>query len=258
MAGFRARLTPVVGCLLAINVGVFIVILVLHLFYRFEQFAQWFALVPPLAVRGAVWQFVTYMFLHDPRVLLHLLFNMYVLFAFGPHVETVMQPRRFLSLYLFSGLMAGVAHTALAYNHPVLGASGAILGVMAAFAYYYPNVRVLLFFIIPIRARNLVWVLAGVDLFIAYSGGSRIAAFAHLGGLFTGMLFVRYDWLVYRKVAEQRSRWYYRRERSREDARMRVDELLEKIHRHPDGIKGLTFRERFFLKRFSSRYRKSK
>ena len=258
MARFRARLSPVVGCLLAINVGIFIVILVLDRFYRFEAFAQWFALVPALAVRGRVWQLVTYMFLHDPGGLTHILFNMYILFSFGPHVESVMQPRRFLSLYLFSGLMAGVAHTALAYSHPVLGASGAILGVMAAFAFYYPNARVLLLFIIPVRARNLVWVAAGIDLFIAYSGGSRIAAFAHLGGLFTGVLFVRYDWLVYRKVAEHQSRWHNNRERSREDARMRVDELLEKIHRHPDGINGLTFRERFFLKRFSSRYKKSK
>ena len=255
MAGFRARLTPVVGCLLAINVGVFIMMLVLDLFGRLGPFGDWFALDPPRAVGGAVWQFVTYMFLHDPRGLTHILFNMYVLFAFGPHVETAMHPRRFLSLFLFSGLMAGVAHTALAYSHPVLGASGAILGVMAAFAYYYPNARVLLLFIIPIRARYLVLVCAGVDLLIAYNGKSRIAPFAHLGGLFTGMLFVRYDWLVYRKVAEHQSRRRYRRERSREDARMRVDELLEKIHRHPDGINGLTFRERFFLKRFSSRYK---
>ena len=151
--------------------------------------------------------------------------------------------------------MAGVAHTVLAYNHPVLGASGAILGVMAAFAFYYPDARVLLFLILPVRARHLVWVLAGVDLFIAYSGGSQIAAFAHLGGLFAGMLFVRYNWLAYRKVAERQSRRSYRRERRQEEARMRVDELLEKIHRHPDGINGLTFRERFFLKRFSSRYK---
>ncbi len=134
MARFRARLSPVVGCLLAINVGVFIVILVLDRFYLFEPFAHWFALYPPMAVRGAIWQLVTYMFLHDSGGLTHILFNMYVLFAFGPHVETAMQSRRFLSLYLFSGLMAGLAHTALAYNHPVVGASGAILGVMAAFA----------------------------------------------------------------------------------------------------------------------------
>jgi len=256
---FRSRVSPAVGILMAITIAVFLVQIVLDAFTRSElvAFEDWLALTPAQAIaRGRIWQFASYVFLHSARTPFHIFFNMLILFFMGPHVESVTGARRFVALYLTSGVGAGIAHSALAYSHPVLGASGAVLGITAAFAFFFPDARMLLFFIVPIKARHLVWVIAGIDLFVALGGGgpSDVAAFAHLGGLLTGYMFVRYEWGLRTFIATQQDRWRERREREGEDIRERVDDLLDKVHR--EGLQSLTRREKAFLKRASKHFRK--
>jgi len=144
------------------------------------------------------YQLVTHMFAHasyDARggiVIFHILFNMYALWMFGSMLEKVWGPKRFLIFYLACGLGAGVAQLFLS-DYPAVGASGAIMGLMAAFAYLFPNTQ---FYIIPlpfpIKAKYLVAVYAAIDLFGGVHPGKadNVAHFAHLGGMVVGFILV--------------------------------------------------------------------
>jgi len=162
------------------------------------------------------WQFLTYMFMHDPQSPFHILFNMLALWMFGSTLENLWGPKRFLIFYLLCGLFAGFVQVlAMAYdmsnythlyntgqitaddltfvaNVPVLGASGAVMGIFAAFAYSFPNSQLFIFPIpFPIKAK---WALIGFvayDLFGGlYSNAGGIAHFAHIGGAVLGIILV--------------------------------------------------------------------
>jgi membrane associated rhomboid family serine protease len=149
-------------------------------------------------------QIVTHMFMHADMG--HLLFNMLTLFFLGQWVERLWGGRKFLFYYIFCGLGAAATHLAFMYyeinflgnvnamNIPVLGASGAVYGVLIAFAILFPNQRLMLLFPpIPIKAKYLAIGLICIDLFFGVSGmGSNIAHFAHLGGALFGFLLIRY------------------------------------------------------------------
>ena len=150
------------------------------------------------------YQIVTHMFMHAD--LGHLAFNMLTLFFLGTWVERVWGTRRFVFFYLFSGLGAALTHLLFMYYEvnylgvtsaidiPVLGASGAVYGVLVAFAVLFPNHRLMLLFPpIPIKAKYLALGLIAIDLFSGLSNtGSNIAHFAHLGGALFGYLLIRY------------------------------------------------------------------
>ncbi|HOE97628.1 MAG TPA: rhomboid family intramembrane serine protease, partial [Candidatus Sumerlaeota bacterium] len=125
-----------------------------------------FALQPEVAIFDLhLWQFVTYMFMHGG--LFHLLFNMLALFFFGPAIENRLGTRRFWSFFLISGVVAAISHVALYYgfHRPtgmglpafgvpgLVGASGAIMFVLLAFAAYYPEQEVLLYLAIPVKMK---------------------------------------------------------------------------------------------------------
>jgi membrane associated rhomboid family serine protease len=127
----------------------------------------------------------------------HIFFNMFALFMFGKTLENVWGPKRFLNFYLLSGIGAAVVHLAVQYYMggyaPAVGASGAVMGVLVAFAYLFPNTELFILFIpFPIKAK---WAVIGyvlIDLFggIANVSGDNIAHFAHLGGALTGFILV--------------------------------------------------------------------
>ena len=154
-----------------------------------------FLLQPADAVQGgAVWQFVTYMFFHAGWS--HLFFNMLALFMFGIQLEQRMGSTEFLLYYFFSGICAGIA-TALLFeamglgNTYVLGASGAIFAVMLAFAAFFPDARIFVFGILPVRAPTLVVVYAGIEIFLQLlNPRSGVAHLAHLTGLAFGYLYL--------------------------------------------------------------------
>jgi membrane associated rhomboid family serine protease len=120
---------------------------------------------------------------------------MFALWMFGRILENVWGPKRFLLFYFICGIGAAAAHLLIQYLNggiaPVVGASGAIMGVFAAFAYLFPNTEMYFLFIpFPIKAKWMVIGLAAFDLFGGISGGDNIAHFAHLGGALTGFILV--------------------------------------------------------------------
>jgi membrane associated rhomboid family serine protease len=183
------RTTPVVFNLLIINVLVFL----LQMFINTPEFSvsQFVALYPYKSSFFAPYQLVTHMFAHAGWS--HIIFNMLGLWMFGTMLERIWGPKKFLIFYLACGLAAGIAHLFLT-DSAAVGASGAIMGLLAAFAYLFPNTELFMFpFPFPVKAKYAIAVMAAVDLFGGvYPTGSNIAHFAHLGGLLMGLILVIY------------------------------------------------------------------
>ena len=181
--------TPVVLNLIIINALVY---LVQSLFDGpDEKISRIIALFPYDTPFFKPYQLVTHMFAHGG--FFHLFFNMFVLWMFGTLLERVWGPKRFFIFYFVCGLAAGVAHLLLE-NSPAVGASGAIMGLFAAYAYLFPNTELIIFPIpVPVKAKYAVAIMAAFDLFGGvYPSGSNIAHFAHLGGLVMGFILVIY------------------------------------------------------------------
>jgi membrane associated rhomboid family serine protease len=184
--GFQ-RTTPVVLNLIIINALVFVLQLVMD--GPDEIISAKIALWPYNTPYFKPYQLVTHMFAHGGWG--HIIFNMFALWSFGSMLERSWGPKRFLIFYLACGLAAGVAQLFLS-NAPAVGASGAIMGLFAAFAYLFPNTELIIFPIpVPIKAKFAVAIMAAIDLFGGvYPAGSNIAHFAHLGGLLMGFILV--------------------------------------------------------------------
>ncbi|TVP77111.1 MAG: rhomboid family intramembrane serine protease [Gemmatimonadales bacterium] len=141
------------------------------------------------------WTPITYMFLHGG--FLHLLFNMIGLFFFGPRLEERLGARHFLGFYLVSGL-GGAAASFLTPTTFVIGASGAVFGILLGFARYFPEERIYIWAVLPVKARTVVIFLAAFSLAAGFMGtGGNVAHWAHLGGFVAG-------W-GYLKIMEHRS-----------------------------------------------------
>lgn len=217
-----ANLTPVVKNLLIINVIFYLAMWLLRNNVNMLQIFSAFYFDSPLF---KPWQVITYMFMHDPSDIMHIIGNMFALFIFGPALEGVMGSKRFFNFYFICGIgalfcnmavqaievhhIAGVytvssSNAAIGsldvyklrelYSEPILGASGAIFGILLAFAMIFPNVELmLLFFPIPIKAKYFVSLYV---LFELYSGvrqnpGDSVAHFAHLGGALFGFILIK-------------------------------------------------------------------
>lgn len=225
-------------------------------------------LVPSEAWR-APWTLVTYMFLHGG--LGHVFFNMLALFFFGPRLESRLGGNRFLGLYFTSGIVGALLSLVLAPNAAIIGASGAVFGVMFGFAWFWPRDRILIWGIIPIEARYLVLLMTAIALYSGFTpgAGGNIAHFAHLGGFLGGFAFLkvlerRSGMSRFRKRAQSGAarletigsameRWKtIRRDHLHEVNREELDRILDKIS--SEGIASLTQGEREFLDRFSTRH----
>lgn len=190
------RVTDVVKNLLIINVIVFFAVRYLLPIPGIERF---FILVYPGAERmmdGFVHKFepvqiITHMFMHaDER---HLLFNMLGLYFLGPWVESSLGPKRFLTMYLLSGFVASIAQMLISQG-AIVGASGAVYGVLAAFATMFPNMKLMLLFPpIPVKAKYMALGLIAIGLFSGFTGmQAGIGHFAHIGGAICGFIMVHY------------------------------------------------------------------
>jgi len=170
-----------------------IIIFIVQLVYL--PFTRLFALVPALALKGAFWQFITYMFLHGD--LLHLLINMMGLLIFGAVVERTLGEERFIMLYFLSGIGSALFHIMLTGVSDVslLGASGAVFGVLTAFAFLYPDIKLIVIPIpYPISAKYVVLGFVLFSLFMGFTNvfGDNIAYFGHVGGVITGLIVMLY------------------------------------------------------------------
>ena len=227
--------------------------------------------------KGYLWQLLTFQFLHAG--LSHLLFNLIGLWFFGRHVESVLGPRKFLSLYLLCGVAGGLFQCLLGvlvpavFGRSVLGASAGVLGVMAAFCLLEPESEILVMFVLPLKARFLLYAEIAIALFFTLvPSDPYIAHAAHLGGILFAIGFIRWmdrlpsfiRWPSVRLPRRTRELVKTRSESSSASSAWRqtksqatldtpsdefiskeVDPILDKISAH--GIHSLTPRERQIL-----------
>lgn len=170
------------------------------------------------------WQFISYMFMHDPSGIGHVFFNMFAVFMFGRILENVWGSKRFIIYYLITGIGAGIIQQ-LAWTYdfkelltnpsmqvntgmsvisqaefwnmlpPTVGASGAVFGILLAFGMLFPNARLMLLFPpIPMKAKwfVIIYGLLELTLGVANFSGDNIAHFAHLGGMLFGIILILY------------------------------------------------------------------
>ncbi len=217
-------------------------------------------LVPVLIVQQP-WTIVTYMFLHASFS--HIFFNMLALFFFGPRLELVLGGQKFLLLYFISGMTGGVLSFFFTPHAAILGASGAVYGVMMGFAYFWPTESIYIWGIFPIQARYLIVIMTLLSLFGGFGfGEGGVAHFAHLGGFAGGYVYLAID--RRRSIRARASleptistpsesdmkRWAtIQRDKLHEVNREELDRILEKLH--STGVGSLSQNERAFLDRFS-------
>jgi membrane associated rhomboid family serine protease len=162
-----------------------------------------FSLVPAQAMSGALWQFITYMFMHGG--FWHITINMFVLLIFGTVVERELGWRKFLALYFISGVGSALLYLGLTWVLtpayllpqvaliPMLGASGAVFGILTGYAFRFPRNWIIMFPGIPIPAALLVVLFAIIELFSGLFGlDPGTANFGHLGGILFGFLLMLY------------------------------------------------------------------
>ncbi len=233
-----------------------------------QTLAQWLvgvlgfeALWPTYAIQP--WRFITYIFLHGSPF--HLLFNMLWLFFLGRAVEESLGPRTFLVLFLGAGIGGAVLSVILGFLAPftvMIGASGAVYGIMVVFAMMYPRTPMMMLFLPPIEARYLVAGIIGIDLLLLGSADG-VARLAHLGGALTGFGLYKLQlqgtdlsgWVrtVERLWSEPPSRKKGKKRASMSDAtiieerddvdiRKEIDELLDKVAKN--GYDGLSKEEK--------------
>jgi len=203
--GFMSNIPPVTKNLIIINVLMFIATLINQDFMVGN-----FALFYPKSPFFRPWQIITHMFMHGG--FWHIFFNMYSLLIFGMVVERAIGSKKFLIFYFITGLGAVALHLGVEYlqaqaylasnyanytallGTPTLGASGAIYGVLIAFAMLYPNATLtLLFPPIPLKAKWWVLIFAAIELVTGVTGTvAGVAHFAHLGGMLFGFLLITY------------------------------------------------------------------
>lgn len=185
------RLTPVVRNLIIINSVIYFMQRLLPGLHVTEYLSLW-------NVRTEFfkpYQLFTYMFVHSPEGFTHIFFNMLTLVFIGPILETFWGPRKFLLFYIVCGVGAGIFSVGVdlflgTSAGIMLGASGAIYGVLMGFGMTFPNMEIMLLIPpIPIKAKYLVFVLGGLTFLLDRSGS--VAHFAHLGGVIFGFIMVR-------------------------------------------------------------------
>jgi membrane associated rhomboid family serine protease len=227
---FNFYITPGVQALLLANFGVWFFQILLRYFaghHAHDQLLLWFGLVPSAVVPGLrIWQPLTYLFLHDPDTIWHIVLNMFTLWMFGRELELVWGINRFLRYYFLTGVGAGIINVVVKtvpsfFGHgfsdvPTIGASGAIFGVLIACAILFPD-REVYFLPIPVklRMRTVVTVMVVLTFLGTFGlGDDRVSHLCHLGGLVVGYVYLRRDSFLYR-VRNEVSDWKYQRNRKR-------------------------------------------
>ena len=233
-----------------------------------REFIIWGGLFPQAVFHGQVWRIISYAFLHDPHGFFHIAFNMLGLWMFGKEIEFMWGSRKFFGFYFFSAIFAGLISLLSvlwgAANANIIGASGAIMALLVVYAYYFPERKLLFFFIFPMKVKTAVIVYAVISVMGTSSSFGGISHITHLGGIIAGFLWInigdRFD-LIVRKIGaffqnssnkSKKNDEYYNFEKPTY-TNMRaeeVDKILDKINR--SGIQSLTASERKILQEASA------
>jgi membrane associated rhomboid family serine protease len=254
--------TRVVTWLLILNGGIFVL---QGLFLN--KYLSILGLVPSSFLgKGYLWQIATYMFLHGQPgnafvSLIHILFNMLFLWMMGSELERHWGSREFLKYYFITGCGAGLVNVLVqpASGAITIGASGAIFGLIIAFALEFPNTEILLYFFIRIKAKYFAVLIGALELLALFLfPHAPIARFAHLGGLVIGYLYLKRERLsrhirtrigIWRDRVQETAKGRERARRAR--VKEEMDRILDKISN--EGIGSLSDKERRFLQDESGR-----
>jgi membrane associated rhomboid family serine protease len=283
--------------LILINVGVFVLQMLTRVPVYDERghlarwlpgpVTDWLILDTNAVKHGEIWRLLTYSFLHDTDGVLHIIFNMLFLWWFGSDVEDLYGPKEFLSFYLVSAFLGGLAYQASGMIDPhtaryCLGASGAVTAVMVVFACHYPTRMILVFFLIPVPIWLFVVFQVAQDSFQLLGGGDRshVAVVVHLAGAAFGFVYYKAhlrllnfwpDWKAWRRIRRQPKLRIYREDRAEpvsvvsgtppapqelpdEQLEAKLDAVLEKVAR--SGQASLSEPERQILLRASEIYKR--
>ncbi len=245
------KVTAVVKRLLIINIVVFLTAIIIRplgvLIY------DWFQLDPTTLARALqLWRLVTYQFLHGG--IWHIFFNMIGLYFLGPTLERHWGSRKFLVFYLSCGAAGGMFYLLLVAvgflpAMAMVGASGAILGMLAACAILFPHIKLFIFpLFFPISIRTAAIIFSAMYLFFVLTRSANAGGHAaHLAGMATGAIYVfSQSWQTKVKMKIQTN---IRRKKATEQQNLQaeLDRILEKVHEH--GIHSLTSKEKSILKR---------
>jgi membrane associated rhomboid family serine protease len=255
------RPSTVVGWIIGINVAIhFVNTMAAH---NGPEFLRTFGLSLNGIKQFHIWQLVTYMFLHDPGDVWHIVFNMVMLWFVGSEIERGFGRQRFLEFYFACGLFGGLAYVLYGLANPIyarfplVGASGAVYGVLVAAMVFYPSMQlVLIMFMVPIRVFGAV--MFGILLLQVISPGPMCnpgGEICHIGGALTAValfyvwgtmprLRVSTDWQApgpLGRLFSGKNAWVRKQERLAEE-QAEVDRILQKVHR--EGITSLSRREK--------------
>lgn len=251
-------LTPVVRRLLIINVAVFAASVIFEPVGTFLY--RWLELDATSLVKALqLWRLVTYQFLHDRGSMFHIIFNMLGLYFLGPALEKRWTGRKFLTFYLGCGVAGALFYLLLAAIHflpggCMVGASGAILGLLAASAILFPNFVVfILVFPVPIRLAAIMFTAIYIVTVIT-KGPNAGGDAAHLAGMAAGAIYVFCEsWWMGLKL-KFHSMLLEKRARSYRNLQEELDRILKKVHQ--SGLHSLTPREKKILHQATEAERK--
>lgn len=214
--GPAGALPPAIAWLIGANVAVYLLQLATG-----DWLVREFGLVPALVERGELWRLFTYQFLHGSTF--HLLMNMFVLWMFGSELAQRWGGRFFLRYFFVCAVGGGILFTLVSLGTWIasVGASGGVYGILMAYAMWFPNRQVYLYFVLPIRVRYLIAFLILVEVMQAMeASGTGIAHAAHLGGMGFGYAFLRWNGAgafrplpagTWRRWKKEYDRWVLRR-----------------------------------------------
>ena len=246
------RITPVVKWLLIINVVVYF----MQILGGDSLLTFWCSVYPATWLKTLqVWRLVTYQFLHG--YMIHILFNMIGLFFLGPTLERHWGSKKFLVFYLGCGIVGGLLYPVLlglriisphpTYGVlPLIGASGAILGMLAACAILFPQFVVfIIIFPVPIRVAAIICIFIATVIILS-KGDNAGGEAAHLGGMAAGAIFVfSQSWRNKFKLKIGAGQWK-KKMTEHHDLQLELDRILKKVHDH--GLHSLTHKEKKILK----------
>ena len=243
--------------LLIVNIVVFVLV---ELSGQQSLLFRTFGLVPSLVwSKFKIWQLFTYLFIHGG--IFHIFFNMFVLWMFGKDLESQWGKMEFLLFYFVCGIGAGLITVLFSVNSivPIVGASGAIYGLLLAYGFTYPNQMVYLYGLVPIKVKYMVLGLGAIAFFASLSASqSNVSHITHLSGMVIGLIFIYFNinWKVIKL-------WYIRMrlkgliqhpaKQDNEEAQMKkqVDKILDKLN--DSGWDSLTEQEENYLTQASKR-----
>lgn len=239
-------LTPVVKFLLFANIGIYLVSIIIKPIGNFLY--GWLEIDSGTTASSLqLWRLIGYQFLHDPRSVMHLLMNMLGLYFLGPTLERFWHSKKFLIFYLSCGIAGGIYYILLSnlgviHKGVLIGASGAILGMLAACAILFPHFVVILFvFPVPIRIASIILIF--IYIINIFTGGQNAGGdAAHLAGMAAGAAYVYLTPIFKRKYHSSLQKNWEEKFRAYSELQREVDRILEKVNRQ--GINSLTKKEK--------------